>query len=148
MSMVVGQGGATDPAPGMSNGGSGGSDGTEGPATWTGVVAGATGNTDLSKSLISFKSLRNDAVVSCWTCEVARRRCCATPVAAAVARRLGGSTAAGSDGCTGRPRALWRADCRTGAILQINMQAFDKHNPTERVHTVYINPSLAMAPYA
>ena len=72
MSTVVGQGGASDPAPGMSNGGSGGSDGTERTATWTGVVAEATGNTDLSKSLISFKSLRNDAVVSWLSCEVAR----------------------------------------------------------------------------
>ena len=64
MSTVVGQGGATDPAPGMSNGGSGGSDG---PATGTGVADAAPGKTDLSKSLISSKSLRNDAVVSCLT---------------------------------------------------------------------------------
>ena len=56
--------GATDPAPGMSNGGSGGSDG---PATGTGVADAAPGKTDLSKSLISSKSLRNDAVVSCLT---------------------------------------------------------------------------------
>ena len=58
MSTIVGQGGegrggATDPAPGMSNGGSGGSDGTEGPATWTGVMDEATGKTGL-KSLISW----------------------------------------------------------------------------------------------
>ena len=58
------RGGATDPAPGMSNGGSGGSDG---PATGTGVADAAPGKTDLSKSLISSKSLRNDAVVSCLT---------------------------------------------------------------------------------
>ena len=65
MSTVVGQGGgATDPASGMSNGGSGGSDG---PATGTGVADAAPGKTDLSKSLISSKSFRNDAVVSCLT---------------------------------------------------------------------------------
>ena len=58
------RGGATDPAPGMSNGGSGGLDGTKGPATGTGVADAAPGKTDLSKPLISSKSLRNDAVVS------------------------------------------------------------------------------------